>query len=109
MCEMWRTSISCWECAAWCGANELLIRTEIGLIEGNYRGTADVLVIQPSQKIGKHFDSASLNDDWVIDSAFLRNAKEALAIKEHFSKEAGMGGQSGCINLEPLALNLKKT
>jgi hypothetical protein len=50
-----------------------------------------------------------LNDDRVIDSAFLQSAKKAIIIKEHFSKEVGMSRQLGCINLEPLALNLEKT
>ena len=72
----------------------------------------NLLVVQPAKKVSKHFGSTSMNNDWIVDRAFLhaihQNAKMPFTVKEHFAKKIRMRSQSRCIDLESLTLYLKK-
>jgi len=66
----------------------------------------DVLVIQPSQKVGKSDGSTSMNNDWVFNCALLGYTNVTLILKNHLVKEWGVESQSRSIDFEALPIDL---
>ena len=66
----------------------------------------DVLVIQPTQKVGESHGSTSLDNDWVFDCALHGYTNVTIIVKNHLVKERRVGSQSCSIDFEALPIDL---